>query len=490
MDKKVAIIGAGFSGLSAATLLSHKGFNVEVFEKNEKPGGRARNFASEGYTFDMGPTWYWFPDVFERFFAQFNTSVSDLYTLKRLDPSYRIFFSKNEFIDVPANGDALYALFESIEAGSSQQLEKFLSEAEYKYTLAIDKILHKPSYSILEYFEPGILKGFFKLDILKSLSKSVRQLFKDIRLIRILEFPVIFLGAAPNKTPALYSLMNYADLILGTWYPEGGMYSVVEGFYNLAQSFGVKFHFNSEVQNLRISNSYIADIQVNGTNRKFDYVIGSGDYYHIESKLLEKKHQSYSENYWESRTMAPSSLLFYLGINKKLNNLQHHNLLFDSDFEKHTDEIYSTPKWPSDPALYVACSSKTDEHAAPEGHENVIVLIPVAPGLQDDMAIKEYYFKMVIRRLEKITGQSIKENIVYKRSYAYSDFIKDYYAFKGNAYGMANTLRQTAFLKPKIKSKKINNLFYAGQLTVPGPGVPPAIISGEIAAREIIRMNL
>ena len=483
----VSIIGAGFSGLSAAGVLAKKGFNVDVYEKNSQPGGRASKLQSDGFTFDMGPTWYWMPDVFERYFALFGKSVDDFYTLKRLDPSYRMFFGKNDFIDVPAGLNELYNLFEQIESGSSDKLKKFLSDAEFKYNIGIKEIVYKPGSSIFEYFDFKIIKGISRLDFFQSMTSYVKSKFKDPRIIKILEFPVIFLGATPSETPALYSMMNYADLVLGTWYPVGGMSRVVDAMLELNSSLGVKFHFNSEVNNIEVNNKKVEKIIVNGSSVKTNILIASGDYHHIEQKLLPEKYRDYSEKYWQSRKLAPSALLFFLGINKKVKNLLHHNLFFDQDFSKHADEIYKNPQWPTNPAIYVSVSSKTDLSVAPDGFENIIILIPVAPGLNDTEEIRERYYDLVMDRLEYITGDSIKAHVIFKRTYAHRDFETDYHAFKGNAYGLANTLLQTAIFKPKMKSKKLSNLFYCGQLTVPGPGVPPSIISGEIAASLVVQ---
>ncbi len=487
-NQKIAIIGAGFSGISAASTLAKEGYEVHIYEKNSIPGGRARNFTAQGYTFDMGPTWYWMPDIFENYFSYFNRQVNDYYQLKRVSPSYRTFFGINDYVDLPSSLEEVYKLFESLEKGSSKKLKKFLKDSEYKYNIGINKLVHKPAKSFTEFLDFSVISGALRLDLLKSMSSYIRKNFKHPRLIRLLEFPVIFLGATPKKTPALYSLMNYADLSLGTWYPVGGMYSVVEGMVKLAEELGVHFHYNSPVSRINIKNRNVNYLEINEQKIKADYVIASADYNHIEGILLSEENRNYPDKYWEKRDMAPSALLFYVGVNKRLENLQHHNLFFDTDFDVHASEIYDNPKWPTDPALYVSCSTKTDKSVAPEDSENLIILIPVAPGLKDTDEIKENYYNLSINRLEQLTNQKIKENIVYKRSYAQSNFMEDYNSYKGNAYGLANTLRQTAFLKPKIYNKKVRNLFYSGQLTTPGPGVPPTIISGQVAAKEIVKI--
>ncbi|MBN2173353.1 MAG: phytoene desaturase [Bacteroidales bacterium] len=326
-----------------------------------------------------------------------------------------------------------------------------------------------------------------KLDVFKSFHSYVRKYFSNPKLIQMIEFPVLFLGGTPKTTPALYSLMNYGDIMLGTWYPQGGIYKVVEGMVKLAESLGVQFHYNSPVTRINVNHGYAESVVVNDEIYAADVVVGSADYNHVEQQLVPGQFRTYTEKYWESRVMSPSSIIFYLGIDKKIPGLLHHTLFFDEDFTRHAEEIYTDPKWPDKPSIYISGTSKTDSTVAPEGMENLMVLIPVAPGLLDTEEIREKYYQYIIRKLEKYTGSNIQDHVIFKRSYAHNDFMKDYNAFKGNAYGLANTLMQTAFLKPKLKSKKIRNLYYAGQLTVPGPGVPPAIISGEVAAKEIVK---
>ena len=482
---KIIVIGSGFAGLSAATCLAQEGHEVTILEKNSVAGGRARKFEADGFVFDMGPSWYWMPEVFDEYFERFGKKTSDYYDLIRLDPSYSIFFGKGEEMKVPAGVEALCTLFEQYEKGSSEKLRQFLSEAQYKYEVGMKEFVHKPGHSILEFADLRVLKSLFRLQMFQSMSNHVRGLFKNSKLRQLLEFPVLFLGATPSNTPALYSLMNYADMALGTWYPQGGMHKIIEGMYQLAEEMGVKIHLNQEVQQIYVPNGHATKVITQDREYPADVVIGGADYHHIEQKLLQPEHRRYSSAYWEKRTMAPSSLLFYLGVNKKLEGLQHHNLFFDEDFDQHAIEIYDEPQWPSKPLFYVCCNSKTDPSAAPAGMENVFVLIPLAPDLEDTEAQREKYYQIVMERLEKHTGQSIRDAVVYKRSFAHRDFVKDYHAFKGNAYGLANTLLQTAFLKPKLKSKKVANLFYTGQLTTPGPGVPPSLISGQVVAREV-----
>ncbi len=485
MSKTIAVIGSGFSSLAAACYLAKEGYDVTIFEKNESIGGRASQFKAEGFTFDMGPSWYWMPDVFERFFNDFGYSVSDFYKLKKLNPAYSVFF-KDGKVDIGDNLEYIYNTFEKEEKGSSKALKEFISDAKSNYDVAIKDLVYRPGISPLELVTP---KTVTKLgQFFSNVSKDVRKKVKNPRLVSILEFPVLFLGAKPSKTPAFYNFMNYADFGLGTWQPKGGMHQVILGMESLAKSLGVTIKVNSSVSKINTIDKKVTGITVNETQLDFDIVLSGADYHHTET-LLENNEKQYSEKYWSKKTFAPSSLLFYIGFDKKLKNVSHHNLFFDTDFEKHAEEIYDNPEWPTAPLFYANFTSITDPGTAPEGMENGFFLVPIAPGLEDTEALREKYFNKIITRFEKITKQDIQNNIIFKKSFCVNDFVSRYNSYKGNAYGMANTLLQTAFLRPNLKSKKVENLFFTGQLTVPGPGVPPALISGKLVSGLIINKN-
>jgi phytoene desaturase len=483
----VAVIGSGFSGLSAAAILASNGFDVHVLEKNSQLGGRARALSEHGFTFDMGPSWYWMPDVFEKYFNRFGYTASDFYELKKLDPGFAVIFGKDDVMDVPADFDSLCALFEQTEAGSAEKLRKFMDEAEYKYNAGMNDLVYKPGLSITEFMRYDLAKDVFRLQIFSSFSKHVRSRFKNPKLISLLEFPVLFLGAAPKDTPALYSLMNYSGLKIGTFYPMGGFAKVADAFRRIAEEQGAKIHTNATVESFGWNGNSISGVNAGGSTLPVNAVIGSADYHHIEQELLPESFRTYSKKYWDSRVFAPSCLIFYLGINKRIAKLRHHNLFFDEDIEQHTQDIYTDKQWPGKPLFYVCVPSKTDSSVAPEGCENIFILMPIAVGLTDAPEIRDHYYSLIMKRIEAFAGEKISENAIFKKSYSVSNFVHDYNAYKGNAYGLANTLRQTAILKPKIRSRKVSNLFYAGQLTVPGPGVPPAIISGQVAAAEVLK---
>lgn len=484
---KIAIIGSGFSGLSAAAYLAKAGNEVQVFEKHDQAGGRARQFCTlEGYVFDMGPSWYWMPDIIESFFGDFDFKQTDFFELISLNPQFEMIFSDMK-MDVPESLEDLKILFEQTEKGAAKQLEKFMQSAKFKYEVGMQEFVNKPCHNWAEFIAPKIAKSALKLDLLTNFRSYVSRYFKNEKLRTLMEFPVIFLGASPKNIPALYSLMNYGGYALGTHYPLGGFHQLVLAMKSVAEKQGAHFHFNKAVESINTKNDKVKSLTIDGEDYEFDAVVASSDYHHTET-LLASEYRNYDEDYWDKRTFAPSSLIFYLGIEEKIPNLKHHTLFFENDLDEHIDCIYGDKKWPEKPLFYACCPSKTDTKVAPEGKENLFLLMPLAIGINDEESIREKYLQEMLSRIEKHSGISdLKSKIEYQRSYCVSDFVADYNAYGGNAYGLANTLGQTAVLKPKIRNKKLNNLFYTGQLTVPGPGVPPSIISGKIVANEIIK---
>ncbi len=483
---KIVIIGSGFSSLSASCYLAKQGFDVTILEKNETVGGRARQLKRDGFTFDIGPTFYWMPDVFERFFNDFKKSTNDYYILNKLNPAYQIYFDKQDSISISENFEDIKQTFENIEKGSGKKLQNFINKANRNYNIAIKDLVYKPGEHVFEIINR---KTFLKLyEFVLTIKNQVAGYVKNKKLQKILEFPVLFLGAKPSNTPSFYNFMNYADFKLGTWHPKGGMYEVVKGMTTLAESLGVKIETNREVASIDIENKKVIGVKTNNQYYNCNILLSGADYHHTET-LLPNNLRQYSEKYWNTKTFAPSALLFYVGFNKKINNVSHHTLFFDTDFDAHAKTIYDTKEWAEKPLFYASFPSITDASTAPENKESGIFLIPIAPDSEDTQEIREHYFNQLIERIESITGESIKNNILFKESYCVQNFKDDYNSYKGNAYGLANTLKQTHILRPKLKSKKVANLYFCGQLTVPGPGVPPSLISGKIVSDLILKYN-
>jgi len=484
--QKIVIIGSGFSSLSASCYLAKHGFDVTILEKNGTIGGRARQLKKDGFIFDIGPTFYWMPDVFEKFFNDFDKTTKDYYNLIKLNPAYQIYFGKKDSVSIADNFDDIKTTFENIEKGSGKKLQEFINKAHINYNIAIKDLVYKPGEHVFEIINT---KTFFKLyEFILTIKKQVSGYVKNKKLQKILEFPVLFLGAKPSNTPSFYNFMNYADFKLGTWHPEGGMYEVVKAKTTLAKSLGVKIITNREIKYVEIEDKKAIGVKTFNDYYSCDILLSGADYHHTET-LLPKHLRQYSETYWDKKTFAPSALLFYVGFDKKIKNVSHHTLFFDTDFEAHAKTIYDTKEWAEKPLFYASFPSITDTSVAPKGKEAGIFLIPIAPDIKDTSDIREHYFNQLIERVENITGESLKNSILFKESYCVKNFKDDYNSYKGNAYGLANTLTQTHVLRPKLKSKKVDNLYFCGQLTVPGPGVPPSIISGKIVSDLILKYS-
>lgn len=482
MGKRVIIIGAGFGGLASAALLAKQGFDVTVVEKNEQPGGRASVWEQEGFRFDMGPSWYMQPDVFERFFAEFGKKPEDYYELIRLDPSYRIYFGSEDVVDVPAGIKAGKKLFASLEKGGAKKFEEYLKQAKYQYDVGMEDFLYKEHRSLFDLFSWRMLTEGSKMHVFEDIESYVNKRFESERAKKILLYTLVFLGGAPRVTPALYSLMAYVDFGLGVWYAKGGFAAIVQGFVKLCEEQGVNFRYDEPVQEILTENGKAVGVRTSKGVIKADKVVVNADYHHAETSLLKPEDRSYSERYWDKRVVAPSAFIMYLGLDKQLPQLKHHTLFLDNDWQQHFESIFSDPGWPDKPSYYICCPSKTDPSVAPPGKENVFVLVPVAAGLDDTPEIRKAFEERVLDHLEQLLDEPIREHILIKRIFAHRDFSQQYNAYKGTALGLAHTLRQTASLRPRQRSKRVEDLYYVGQFTHPGIGVPMTIIGAQVIA--------
>ncbi|QJR22795.1 Phytoene dehydrogenase [Brevinematales bacterium NS] len=482
MAKKIVVIGGGYAGLSVAALLAKEGHEVALLEKNTELGGRARVWKTKGYVFDMGPSWYLMPEVFERYFGLFGKKVSDFYELKPLDPLYRIFFHKKEIVDIPANKEGILKAFASLEKEGDRKLVAYLKQAKYKYDIAMNEFLYKEYKNIFSFLNWKMITQGTQLHVFATLDRFVRKYFHDHRARKILEYAMVFLGNSPKNSPALYSIMSHVDLNLGVWYPMGGMGMLVEAMEKLCRQYGVAIHTGEEVTGFEYTGSRITSVRTHKGSYPAEIVVSSADYAHTERELLDSSHQTYSESYWQSRVMAPSMFIMYLGLGKRLKNLTHHNLYFSLDWDKHFDTIFKTPSWPQDPCFYLSCPSKTDPSVAPKGKENLFLLVPIAPGLVDNDEMRHQYADYALKHVEHVIGESITDAIEVKRIFTVSDYANDYHAFKGTALGMAHTLNQTAVFRPAHHSKRVPNLYYTGHYTHPGVGVPMVLIAAEIVS--------
>jgi phytoene desaturase len=493
-QKKAIVIGAGFAGLSTAGYLAKMGYSVTILEKNNHIGGRAQELKIKGYRFDMGPSWYLIPQAFDTWFSDMGEERSDYYTQEKLDPNYRVFFNKTKkeqnWFDIFTDKEKLYATFERFEPGSSKRLEKYLAECKQKYTIAMDQFLYQNFNSIFEYATVKNISSISKVSILSSYKALIKKYFKHPYLQQILEYPVVFLGSNASQTPGVYTLMNWVDLGEGVFYPKGGFAAVASSMGKVIKKLGVKIVLHANVESILSKNGKAIGVRYEKNQevetQSAEIIVSNADYEHTDQVLLQKKDQSFTKKYWDTRMMSPSVLNFYIGVNKKLKKLKHHTFFFDTDWDKHFESVYGEKKeWPQKPLFYIHVPSKTDATTAPKGKEALFVLIPCALNLYDGAEIREKYLDQVISRIEELTGEQFRDQIEFVESYSISELKRDFNAFGGNGFGLGHTLNQTALFRPPNKSKKLSNVYFTGQYTLPGTGTPTAVISGKVVTDRI-----
>ena len=493
--RKIIVIGAGFGGLSAAAYLAKAGHEVTVIEKNTWPGGRAQVVEFEGYRFDMGPSWYWMPAEHDRWFSDLGFDRNDYYGLTRVDPSYTVFYGTGEAkdprrrIDVPADYRKACAVFEKIEPGAGERLKSYIEDCGRKYRFAMDNYIYTNYRSPFDFLNLTSMKNLSTLNVFSSYRGMIRRYIQNPDLRKILEFPVVFLGSMARKTPAMYTLMNYIDFILGTWYPDGGFSGVAAAMKKVCDSLGVKFRFSTEAAGFVSEGREIGAVRLRegGAEKRLpcDFVLANADYAHVELDLMGKAERAAAVRSWNRKSLAPSVLNFFVALDRKLEGLAHHTFFFDSDWDTHFDAVYGKPRWIERPLFYIHVPSVTDPHVAPEGGEALYILIPAAPGLTASPDLRESFLRHTIARMEEHTGIDIAGHIVDSRSYSLGEFQSDYHAYKGNAFGLGQTMLQTAYFRPPNRSKSMRNLYFAGHYTVPGTGTTMSTISGRVAAMRI-----
>ncbi|NUE01027.1 phytoene desaturase [Halorubraceae archaeon YAN] len=483
----VVVIGGGFGGLSTACYLADAGANVTVVEKNEQLGGRASRLVSDGFRFDMGPSWYLMPDVFERFFGHFDRDVSDYYTLSRLDPHYRIFFKDGDQVDLVPDLEQNKQLFESYESGAAEELERYLEKSQRNYEIGMEHFVYTDRPRLRDYMDLDVLRHSWGLSLIGSMQGHVEDYFEHPKLQQIMQYTLVFLGGSPTNTPALYNLMSHVDFNMGVYYPDGGIGAVVDGIVELGSELGVEYVTDQPVTEIAGKRGGFAVRTEHGEEYLCDLVVSDADYAHTEQEMLPPEKRQYSQEYWDSRTYAPSAFLIYLGVEGDVEPLAHHTLVIPTDWEPHFEEIFENPAWPDDPAYYLCVPSKTDDTVAPEGHSNLFALVPIAPDLEDTPEIREQYRELVLDDIAENTGVSLHDRIVFEKVFSVDDFTDRYNSMQGTALGMAHTLRQTALFRPPHRSKKVDGLYFTGSYTTPGIGVPMCLISGQITAEEIVK---
>jgi phytoene desaturase len=485
--RSVVVVGSGFGGLSTACYLADAGADVTVLEKNEQLGGRASRLHAEGFRFDMGPSWYLMPDVFEDFFADFGREPEQYYGLERLDPHYRIFFKDGDRVDLVPDFEENRALFESYEPGAGDALEAYLDQAAYTYDVGMEHFVYENRSRLRDFVDVDVLRYARGLSLLGTMQDHVEDYFDHPKLQQIVQYSLVFLGGAPTNTPALYNLMSHVDFNLGVYYPEDGMGGVVDGVVAMAEELGVDFRTDHPVAEIRGREGGFAVRTEDGREFFPDEVVSDADYAHTEQELLRPEDRQYDADYWESRTYAPSAFLLYLGVEGDVDPLAHHTLVLPTDWDDHFETIFEDPGWPADPAYYLCVPSRTDDTVAPEGHSNLFVLVPIAPGLDDGPERRQAFRDLVLDDIAEHTGVDLRDRIVVEEQFAVSDFGERYNSTQGTALGLAHTLRQTSLLRPPHASSAVDGLYFTGSYTTPGIGVPMCLISGQLTVEEMER---
>ena len=482
---EVVVVGGGIGGLSAGCYLAEAGASVRVVEKNEQLGGRASVLERDGFRFDMGPSWYLMPDVFERFFGHFDRTPSDFYELTRLDPHYRVYFKDGDCVDVTGDREEMAAVFDSYETGAGEALERYLERAEYTYEVGMDHFVYADRTRIRDFLSLDVARHARGLSLLGSMDGHVADYFEHPKLRQLVQYSLVFLGGSPANTPALYNLMSHVDFNLGVWYPDGGIGAVVDALVTLGESLGVSYETGRPV--VAIDGEPGAfDIETIDGRVSADLVVSNAGYPHTELALLGPERREYDAAYWESRTYAPSAFLWYLGIEGEVPELAHHTLVLPREWDDHFREIFDEPEWPTEPAYYVCVPSQTDETVAPDGHSALFVLVPIAPGLDDGAAVREAFGRRLLADLDRHTGTQLTDRIVVEEIFCVSEFVTRYNSFQGTALGLAHTLRQTAPFRPRQRAGDGDGFYYVGADTTPGIGVPMCLISGEHVAAKVI----
>ncbi|WP_252698471.1 phytoene desaturase family protein [Natronosalvus vescus] len=481
----VVVIGAGIGGLSTACYLADAGATVRVIEKNDQLGGRASRLEEAGFRFDMGPSWYLMPDVFERFFATFDRTPADYYELTHLDPHYRIFFKDGDRVDITPDLERTKDVFEAYEDGAGDALERYLETSRENYEVGMKHFVYEDRERLRDYLDLDVARQARGLSLLGSMQGHVEKYFDHPKLQQIMQYTLVFLGGSPRNTPALYNLMSHVDFNLGVWYPENGLGGVIDGIADLGSELGVEYETGRPATEIKgHAGSFLVETPDGPLTA--DYVVSNADYAHTEQELLATERRGYAADYWASRTYAPSAFLLYLGVEGDVPELAHHTLVLPTGWDEHFAQIFDDPAWPDDPAYYLCVPSKTDDTVAPEGHTNLFVLVPIAAGLEDTPELRSSYRDQVLEDIADNTGTDLRDRIVFEESFCVEDFADRYNSYAGTALGMAHTLRQTSLFRPPHRSKEVDGLYFAGSYTTPGIGVPMCLISGELTAEKVL----
>lgn len=490
-QKKVIVIGAGYGGMAIANLLGKAGYSVVVLEKNDEPGGRIAVIKKDGYVFDIGPSWYLMPEVFEQYYSLFDASANERLELIRFTPGYKVFFDDKPEVFIQGDVGKDKAVFEAIEPGAGKKLEDYVRRSSIAYHLAVKQFLYNNFSSPKDLVSWQVIKNAHRMIplALGNLDRYVSRYFKDQRLKQLLEYHMVFLGSSPFQAPAIYTLMSHLDFISGVYYPKRGMLSLVDDMKALGTEYDITYRCATSVKRIVTNDGLSTGVELeNGEIIDADIVVSNADLYHTETKLLDETARSFGESYWKKRQPGPGALLVSLGIKGVLPELVHHNLYFVDDWRGNFKAIYEDQSVPSAPSMYVCNPTKTDPFLAPDGNENVFILIPLPAGVSLDDKQEEDIANKAVAQFSKVSGiGDLESRIVTKHIFGPDDFKDRFNAWDYNAFGgESHLLRQSIFMRTPNQSKKIKNLYYVGAGTLPGIGLPMCLIGAELTYKKIV----
>ncbi len=509
---RVAVIGAGVAGLAVAGLLARDGHDVTVYEKNSRVGGRAGTIERDGFRFDSGPSWYLMPEVFDHFFEMMGTTTREQLDLTLLDPGYRVFRAPladgrtAPSVTVPTGRAAVSRLFESREPGAAQTLDAYLDSAHDARVMAERYFLYNPFTRMRTLMTPEVLGAIPRLFSLLGtrLQSFAARRFRDPVIRQLLGYPAVFLGTDPRTAPAMYHLMSALDLDEGVSYPQGGFWRVVERIAELTRAAGAEIVLDADITaistGMRSGAAAVTGVEWRDSEgiahrAEADIVVSGADLHHTETALLPPHLRTYPDSWWQRRTSGPGAVLVMLGIRGSVPELPHHSLFFTEDWDANFDAIFGDePEIPTPASIYVCRPSATDRTVAPEGHENLFVLVPIpadtslGAGGSDGAgsAAIEQAADAAIDQIASWAGiHDLRERIVVRETKGPADFAEDYNSWRGGMLGPAHILSQSAMFRAQNESRQVSGLYYAGATTAPGVGVPMCLISAEIVLKRI-----
>lgn len=484
------VIGAGIGGIATAARLARHGFHVTVLEKNEKPGGRANQIVQDGHRFDIGPTLFLMPEVWEETYAALGEKLSDHLHLRRIDPTYAVHFEDGLRLQLTSNLGAMQSQLEKVEKTAFTGFLHYIAEGNVHYKLSVEKFLGRNFRNIFEYFSPRNLPLLFRLKALQKHYANTGRFFKDERLKAAFTFQNMYLGLSPFDAPATYSLLQYTELAEGVWYPMGGMYRAIESLVGIAEKLGVRFIYNCPVREIQTEGSRVRGVTTeDGREFLADIFVGNADLPYIFRKLLPESRAAHALS---DKKYTCSTIMFYWAVDKQYPQINHHNVFLGGDYEDSFKRIFNDHDLPRDPSFYVHAPARTDPSAAPAGQDTLYVLVPVghldAARPQDWNARVQQARTAVIGRLSREMGiddlgQHLKFEIVYQPETWKQQFNLE----KGAAFGLSHNFTQVGYLRPQNRHSRYKNLYFAGASTHPGTGLPIVLLSAKLTTQRILQ---